>query len=36
VCDTNYTSIAKIPKRYLLKAAYTGVHAHLSSLAASL
>ena len=36
VCDTNYTSIAKMPKRYLPNAAYAGVHAHLASLAASL
>ena len=36
VCDTNYTSIAKMPKRYLSNLAYTGVHAHLKSLAASL
>jgi acetamidase/formamidase len=36
VCDTNYTSIAKMPKRYLPDHAYAGVHAHLKSLAASL
>jgi amino acid transporter len=36
VCDTNYTSIAKMPKRCRPSAAYAGVHAHLSSLAASL
>ncbi|HEY6495307.1 MAG TPA: acetamidase/formamidase family protein [Trebonia sp.] len=36
VCDTNYTSIAKMPKRYLPKSAYSGVHEHLSALAASL
>jgi len=36
VCDTNYTSIAKMPKRYLPKTAYDGVHAHLRELAASL
>ena len=36
VCDTNYTSIAKMPKRYLPTSAYDGVHAHLNSLAASL
>ena len=36
VCDTNYTSIAKMPKRYLPKPAYDGVHAHLRELAASL
>jgi acetamidase/formamidase len=36
VCDTNYTSIAKMPKRYLPNSAYSGIHAHLTSLAASL
>jgi acetamidase/formamidase len=36
VCDTNYTSIAKMPKRYLPKPAYDGIHAHLRELAASL
>jgi hypothetical protein len=36
VCDTNYTSIAKMPKRYLPRTAYDGVHAHLRELAASL
>jgi acetamidase/formamidase len=36
VCDTNYTSIAKMPKRYLAAAAFGGVHAHLRELAASL
>jgi acetamidase/formamidase len=36
VCDTNYTSIAKMPKRYLPATAYEGVHAHLRELAASL
>jgi acetamidase/formamidase len=36
VCDTNYTSIAKMPKQYLPTSAYSGVHAHLSGLAASL
>jgi acetamidase/formamidase len=36
VCDTNYTSIAKMPKRYLPKPAYDGVHARLRELAASL
>ena len=36
VCDTNYTSIAKMPKRYLRKAAFDGVHDHLRELAASL
>src|ERR1700744_739906 len=28
VCDTNYTSIAKMPKQYLPTSAYSGVHAH--------
>src|SRR5690348_6747428 len=36
VVDTNYTSIAKMPKRYLPATAYDGVHAHLRELAASL
>jgi acetamidase/formamidase len=36
VCDTNYTSIAKMPKRYLPATAYEGVHEHLRELAASL
>jgi acetamidase/formamidase len=36
VCDTNYTSIAKMPKRYLPGQAYDGIHAHLRELAASL
>jgi acetamidase/formamidase len=36
VCDTNYTSIAKMPKRYLPGRAYGGIHAHLKDLAASL
>lgn len=36
VCDTNYTSIAKIPKRYLPNAAFGGTHARLKELAASL
>jgi acetamidase/formamidase len=36
VCDTNYTSIAKMPKRYLSATAYEGVHEHLRELAASL
>jgi len=36
VCDTNYTSIAKMPKRYLSNHAYDDIHAHLSALAASL
>jgi acetamidase/formamidase len=34
VCDTNYTSVAKMPKRYLPAAAYDGIHAHLRELAA--
>jgi acetamidase/formamidase len=33
VCDTNYTSIAKMPKRYLPAAPYDGAHAHLRELA---
>ena len=36
VCDTNYTSMAKMPKRYLRAPAYEGVHAHLRELAAAL
>ena len=36
VCDTNYTSIAKMPKRYLPKLAFAGVHDQLRALAASL
>jgi acetamidase/formamidase len=36
VCDTNYTSMAKMPKRYLPAPAFDGVHAHLRDLAASL
>jgi len=36
VCDTNYTSIAKMPKRYLRGNAYDGTHARLRELAASL
>jgi len=36
VCDTNYTSIAKMPKRYLAHPAFGGVHAHLRELAAIL
>jgi acetamidase/formamidase len=36
VCDTNYTSIAKMPKRYLPARAYGGLHAHLRELAAGL
>jgi hypothetical protein len=38
VCDTNYTSIAKMPKRYLAPglasgAVMAGAHAHLRDLA---
>jgi acetamidase/formamidase len=36
VCDTNYTSIAKMPKRYLPGRAYDGMHAQLRELAAGL
>jgi acetamidase/formamidase len=36
VCDTNYTSIAKMPKQYLRGNAYDGAHARLRELAASL
>ncbi|MGH3170564.1 MAG: acetamidase/formamidase family protein [Trebonia sp.] len=36
VCDTNYTAVAKMPKRYLPTVAFGGVHAHLRELAASL
>ena len=36
VCDTNYTSVAKMPKRYLRSLAFDGVHDHLRGLAASL
>ena len=36
VCDTNYTSIAKMPKRYLRGRPYDGVHAQLRELAATL
>ena len=36
VCDTNYTSVAKMPKRYLRKPAFGGIHDHLRGLAASL
>jgi acetamidase/formamidase len=36
VCDTNYTSMAKMPKRYLPASAFDGIHAHLRDLAASL
>jgi hypothetical protein len=36
VCDTNYTSMAKMPKRYLPARAYGDFHAHLKDLAAGL
>jgi acetamidase/formamidase len=36
VCDTNYTSIAKMPKKYLRKPVFDGLHDHLRGLAASL
>jgi acetamidase/formamidase len=36
VCDTNYTSIAKMPKRYLPASAFDGAHARLRDLSASL
>src|ERR1700749_2551729 len=36
VCDTNYTSVAKMPKRYLPAPAYGDIHAHLKDLAAGL
>ncbi|HLH81788.1 MAG TPA: acetamidase/formamidase family protein [Trebonia sp.] len=36
VCDTNYTSIAKMPKRYLRATAYEGARERLRELAASL
>jgi hypothetical protein len=36
VCDTSYTSVAKMPKRYLGDQAYSGVHEHLVVLAGSL
>jgi hypothetical protein len=36
VCDTNYTSLAKVPKRYLPTRAYGDIHAHLADLAATL
>jgi hypothetical protein len=36
VCDTNYTSIAKMPKRYLPTAAFGGIHDQLRELATSL
>jgi hypothetical protein len=35
VCDTNYTSIAKMPKRYLPTAAFGGVHDQLRELTTS-
>jgi acetamidase/formamidase len=34
VCDTNYTSMAKMPKRYLPATAYGAMHARLKDLAA--
>jgi acetamidase/formamidase len=36
VCDTNYTSIAKMPKKYMRKPVFDGLHEHLRGLAASL
>ena len=36
VCDTNYTSVAKMPKRYLRKSAFGGIHEHLRGLTANL
>jgi acetamidase/formamidase len=36
VCDTNYTSIAKMPKRYLSAPAFDGAHARLRDLSAGL
>jgi acetamidase/formamidase len=36
VCDTNYTSVAKMPKRYLRKPAFDGIHDHLRGIAANL
>src|ERR1700760_307166 len=36
VCDTNYTSIAKMPRRSLPGPAYDGAHARLRELAAAL
>ena len=36
VCDTNYTSIAKMPKRYLPASPFGGVHRHLRELAGGL
>ena len=36
VCDTNYTSMAKMPKRYLPAPAYGTMHARLKGLAAAL
>jgi acetamidase/formamidase len=35
VCDTNYTSIVKFPKRYLPRTAMDGAHDRLRELAAS-
>jgi acetamidase/formamidase len=36
VCDTNYTSIAKMPKKYMRTPVFDGLHEHLRGLAASL
>jgi acetamidase/formamidase len=36
VCDTNYTSVAKMPKRYLPAVAFGGIHGHLRELASGL
>lgn len=36
VCDTNYTSIAKVPKGYLADAAFGRLHAALRELATTL
>ena len=36
VCDTNYTSIAKMPRQYLRAQAYDGAHARLRELASAL
>jgi acetamidase/formamidase len=36
VCDTNYTSVAKMPKRYLPARAYGTLHDHLKDLATAL
>ncbi len=36
VCDTNYTSIAKMPERYLRGPAFAGIGEHLGELAAIL